>query len=1160
MSSTSNASLSGSSAAANTVVVTARDIEFSNYNSSTGKWGNAVMTMMIMDAVTEELEGYSEKVYATFRNHVDPTDIITFSAEIDGLDTRVTTSSPMVASAKYELYKVYGETSGDEYATSSQFYIQVPGKLWDFANDTVDHDVSLISDWFNYGEVEDTDGNVYGMTTQSEAVNAVLTDGTENGITVNGVNIGCDQIYRIKLTSMCSGNFVSDNRSYFLYNMHNLSKIDFVSTAITLFAYRVNNSTLKISNCMRNTNVKHRFAMPATLTGRLPIGKINNDNDPYDQPFYIPDGVTETYHFMQGNSTYNRKVRFSPIFNGFHGYTFSNTGSFNQEIHWENLPRPSFDSVACYYWGYNHPVTIPASWGTIPQYFMRNWYQWKQESIVIPEGITSIEGNNFSVGYLQDVTLPSTLTSIGNNCFSITTSSGNTPPSIIQNPHKFRINLEDTAVTRIGSNCFTGIGGMVDHFVFPSTLKTIGNSCLQYIGFPDQTNIVVPEGVTNIGTSFLAAIWPYGGSGNAMSLTVTLPSTLASIGTGFLSGISNFIYFGNGTLVVDLQKASPDAFPDNDISSFSWFSQSNDSKITVKVAPGTKEIWENKYPNILIPSGSQYINAYRHIEWVEPTTEYGKLVYYPNYTTTWGVSSSAGTEPDRDAEIYDVEEFENWIGTLSPAPRISATGDLRFDSPNGEDLQYTDINGDTQTIQFGVWEIRGASLNFDYSAPEKYVVFNNNATVSTVDKTSTAEVELISMAQYNSLCMSKIPYIHNTSPVTDMTTRVTVGADSTVIPIACIKSYEFGTVPTTIPNYFLVASGIESVNMRYADITTIGDGFLCGCGYFNSNVDLTGVTSVGTDFLSKCVLFNGTLGDMSSLTAIGTRFLYVCQSFNQPVQLPSVITSLDSFMTSCYAFNQPLDFSHITTIGDNVLYGCRAFNYPLDLSNVTSVGDYFLANCIVYNQPVTIANVTTVGNSFLRGCSTFNSQVLLPNCTTFGNSFMAYCTIFNQPINMTNITNCGAEFLMSCKAFNQPLDLNNLVDAGTASVYHGFLNHCDAFNQTLNLPKIRYFGGLNYMASFNSDVTFGPNLAKLSNGTFAYNDKMCKTYNFGTVNPNNVQITNNFFDSLFTTTNSSTDAYVNGVKIAGTYRSTWMSKCPNHSSGYYIRKLVNAGY
>jgi hypothetical protein len=171
---------------------------------------------------------------------------------------------------------------------------------------------------------------------------------------------------------------------------------------------------------------------------------------------------------------------------------------------------------------------------------------------------------------------------------------------------------------------------------------------------------------------------------------------------------------------------------------------------------------------------------------------------------------------------------------------------------------------------------------------------------------------------------------------------------------------------------------------------------------------------------------------------------------------------------------------------------------------------------------------------------------------------MTSCTIFNQPLDTSRITNCGYCFLQSCKAFNQSLDLNNLEYTGTSNNVGGFLGHCEAYNKTLSLPKIREFGGLNYMKELNSNVTFGPYLSKLTNWTFSHNDKMCKTYNFDTVNPNNVSF--GYWDSLFCTANVNTDAYTNGVKIAGSYRSTWMSKCPNHSSGTFTRRLINAGY
>lgn len=1186
----SSSSSSSSSAALATVTVTARDIEFSGYNSATGKWESAVMTMMIEDTNTPDninLEVYNEKVYAVFRNHDDPTDLVEFSPEVDGMDFRVTTSDSMVPSAKYELYKVYGETSGGEYATSSQFYFQAPGKVWDFTNDVVDHDVELVSDWFNYGYIKDTNDVIHGVTTKDELRDAVSSLSDSTVFTVNGTPLTRQDVKGVKITSMLDSDMqlTTPVDASFLNKYDNVEEVDIVSAKVSKlmrhawdnFTYEGKVGSYYSCNGFSIPKINQKIAFPETLRfltfmATSPI----TGTSVFNKPIYMPDSVTVSNGLLSGHnnrSIFNSKIRFSPNLNYVPGNNLYQFGNWNYPIEpiGQNYQLTGTSMSFLGFSGYNQPFTIPSVWTYIPEGFLNYTNKFDQD-IIIPSNIVEIKSSAFRSlnlggdGVTKKVILPSTITTIGtSSLYSLGRTTGG-------------VEVDMSSCVNITSYGADFGWSTFKDFKWPSRFASnnisIVNGAFSYSNFsitPDpNTNFVefaLPEGISEIGNNVFRNIY------RSANMKVVMPSTLTKIGYNcFYSWDSN----NTKKMHFDFTKLNPDnvIIDDrldynglrNDVPGFavipsdysaSWYD------LTIEIAPGTKAKWEAKLPDFKLvnPDWSPNSTFSRKINWSEPTTEYGKLVYYPNYTTTWGVSSYAGVYSGMEPELYDVEEFENWVATLSPAPYVSAAGDMRFDSPNGHDLQYTDINGNTQTIQDGVYQMRGVSLDFDHSAPEKYVVFNSNATVSSVDQTSTAEVELTSMAQYNSLCMSGIPYIYNETPVMDYTTRVTVGANSTVIPIACIKSYEFGTVPTTIPNYFLVASSVESVDMSHANITTIGDGFLCDCGHFNSNVDLTGVTSVGTNFLSKCVLFNGTLGDMSSLTAIGTRFLYNCQVFNQPIQLPSAITSLDAFLSLCKAFNQPLDFSHITTIGDNVLNSCKAFNYSLDLSHVTSVGSYFLANCDVYNQPVTIANVTSVGGYFLSNCPVFNSQVLLPNCTTFGRSFLQACTIFNQPINMTNVTNCGASFLASCKAFNQPLDLNNLVDAGTANEYGGFLNHCDAFNQTLNLPKIRYFGGLNYMASFNSDVTFGPDLAKLSNWSFAYNNKMCKTYNFSTVNPTNVQVgSNNYFNSLFVTKNSSTDAYVNGVKIAGTNRSAWMTKCPNNSSGTFTRRLINAGY
>lgn len=1096
MSSTSNASLSGSSAATNTVVVTARDIEFSNYDSSTGKWGSAVMTMMILDSVTEGLEEYDERVYAVFRNHDDPTDLIEFSSEVDGLDTRVTTTDPMVPSAKYELYKVYGAISGEEYATTSQFYFQVPGKAWDFANDTVGtDDITLVSDWNNYGEIV-TATKTYKI---ADAADLPAMNGKYNfsqnynwDFTVNGETVNSADVTGIRLTSLVDeAVFPYSRRVDLTRRMDNLEDVDIVSSRITTL----------YGPCVQKP--VHRFAIPETVTNLSNFLRggniINTKTDLRTFPMYIPDSVTRLSSFMYGVWEPN-KLRMSPnvtnISNGYYReailakthyelpdnatwasgmYIFNSVSQANgDEVSFDldkNVTSSGNSSYyilgQCYSLKLTGDIVLPGGFGKLNSTINSTNTATSLNKIEFKEGITVLENGvcdmvgyygsglgtaqnhtviklpnsltkvsnscfyymnktsyvdfEFGTGlttmgsdnfaycrlYGNQIKIPGTVTSIGNGFFhdtyspngldlselsgpdvvaqqdgfvrsssktvngewwlEVTVAPGTTAdwearfPNYYNNSFDWRRVIWKEAPTPYGyvfyvesnggqekyvelqsqaefeslvftnynqtatvgedqiilknssyPNMITGISVGTDITSIPNNFcqyckitkfilqpstntVTIGNAVCRVAGWDsnhiatinfnnrgatigndffnqhhyvqavkgfgsvtsvgnsfmvyNNINLTIDDtsGLTSIGNTFLAnsqqfnspidvsnvtqmpscflencsafnqpldfsSVQLAGASGvldncTSFNSPITMPTSLSSSATtsqrslGILGNATSFnqpidfsafenanqISLLNGCTSFNSQITMPSRVRQgnflNNAESFNqpitlpnytestgiysrqcygW--RSFNQPITIP-ASWCKTRWYNNatlfedcdfltsivtFSSTTVPSGvdpsviqksfsttnetaaayttgvtftgtgaqawknvlpDSTTSPYRKINLVEPTTEYGKLVYYPNYTTTWGVSSSVGTEPDRDAEIYDIEEFEDWVDTLSPAPYVSATGDIRFDSPNGYDLTYVDVNGNTQTIQYGVYEIRGYNLS-----------------------------------------------------------------------------------------------------------------------------------------------------------------------------------------------------------------------------------------------------------------------------------------------------------------------------------------------------------------------------------------------------------------------------------------------------------------
>lgn len=210
---------------------------------------------------------------------------------------------------------------------------------------------------------------------------------------------------------------------------------------------------------------------------------------------------------------------------------------------------------------------------------------------------------------------------------------------------------------------------------------------------------------------------------------------------------------------------------------------------------------------------------------------------------------------------------------------------------------------------------------------------------------------------------------------------ITVG--NAQVYILAIKSYEFGSVATDFPNYFLSgARNMDIVDTSHLTITSVGSHFLYFCELFNAPLNLSRCTTIGDMFLYYCISFNQPL-DLSSCTTIGGSFLGSCNSFNQPLDLSHCTTIDGGFLSGCVSFNSALTLgSSITTIPGSFMYGCTVFNQPLDVSRITSIGIQFLYDCRAFNQPLPLNSLAKLGSYFLTNCLSFNQPITIPASAT----------------------------------------------------------------------------------------------------------------------------------------------------------------------------------
>lgn len=179
--------------------------------------------------------------------------------------------------------------------------------------------------------------------------------------------------------------------------------------------------------------------------------------------------------------------------------------------------------------------TSSVPWGNMPT---------TTKKIVVNEGITELGNYLFSrsttgayFGYLESVELPDSLTRIGKNCFSYTTGSSGTLASITipknvsiieEFTFAYRAGLKNVSFAQgsklesIGDSAFASCIGL-EEVILPNTVKTLGDSVFSYAGTKGNFNIVLNEGLVEIGGA------AFRGSG---LVNIVLPSTVEKISCG----------------------------------------------------------------------------------------------------------------------------------------------------------------------------------------------------------------------------------------------------------------------------------------------------------------------------------------------------------------------------------------------------------------------------------------------------------------------------------------------------------------------------------------------------------------------------------------------------------------------------------------------------
>ena len=292
-----------------------------------------------------------------------------------------------------------------------------------------------------------------------------------------------------------------------------------------------------------------------------------------------------------------------------------------------------------------------------------------------------------------------------------------------------------------------------------------------------------------------------------------------------------------------------------------------------------------------------------------PQPSYGR-VWYGDYN--WIIEQAEGCTVE-----VDVEKFTAYLRT-NPLAMGGDRADFDYDSGEQTWSSWsfrTPINGLTSEQ---LAEQLGITVTVNEGA--EWAMFSLS---SSPDFSDLKYAEFQSLAEYNSFANGEYDPI---------------SINGGTLERGQIRKYEFGSVPTTIPDYCLsncdnlisiteVPEGVVSIGNDFlrrsgaypdgvgrillpSTLRTIGDNFLQGGSVTKYPVSIpNGVTSIGVDGMNggnSGGIFREPVSFPATLTSMGGGFLNNSFNYNQMIILPESLTVLENWFNSISDFNQPI--------------------------------------------------------------------------------------------------------------------------------------------------------------------------------------------------------------------------------------------------------------